>query len=186
MSSTEKSQSSSSGAQLKVHYAATGFTVPHPDLIARLCEVDHDVFSSESCMVVKISPNVVVKFGPFIDTVEARTMMHIAKETHIPVPTVFACYTYGPTNRDIRHYGSRYDTYICMSFVEGKTLEAAWGSCDAVTKQDITRQLGGFTRQLRELGEGDYIGSIDCGPVLDETLMNSHDNGTTFNVEVKG
>lgn len=41
---------------------------------------------------------------------------------NLPVPKIFACYTYGPIRRDIEDYGSLFNIYIFMSFVEGQTL----------------------------------------------------------------
>lgn len=70
---------------------------------------------------MKIAPQVVVKFGAYATVHEAKNMIYVAWKTTIPVATVFACYTYGPIDRDIEDHCSLFDTYIYMSFVDGKT-----------------------------------------------------------------
>ena len=74
--------------------------------------------------IAKISGEVVVKFGSHVTISEAKNMVFVKKNTeNVPVPKVFACYSYGPIHRDTDDYGSLYDTYIFMSFVEGQCLD---------------------------------------------------------------
>lgn len=186
ISSSQSPQPSSAGPQLNVHYAVSDFTLLHPDTVRELPQDELEKLAL--CRVVKISPNVIVKLGPYVDVLEASRSQDdvCCGEYQIPVPTVLACYTYGPLDRDTKYYPSRsgYHTYIFMSFVEGKTLDTAWGSYDAPIKH-ITGQLASFMQELRDLGEGDYIGSLDRGPVFDDSLQMSPDPGTTSNLEGK-
>lgn len=40
-------------------------------------------------------------------------MMFVKQNTEtLPVPEIFACYTYGPIDRDIGDYGSLFDTHL--------------------------------------------------------------------------
>lgn len=49
-------------------------------------------------------------------------MLFVGENTDtVPVPKTFACYVYGPICRDIHDYGSLYDTYIFMRFVESQS-----------------------------------------------------------------
>ena len=96
----------------------------------------------------------------------------------VPVPKVFACYTYDPISRDIDDYGSLYDTYILMSFVEGQSLDKAWETYDRATKDRITTQLKSYLHELRAITTSSgYIGSADSGPVTDPMLERYHTKG---------
>lgn len=111
-------------------------------------------------------------------------MIFVKRNTeNVPVPKVFACYTYGPIDRDVLDYGSLYDTYIFMGFVEGRSLDyMVWDSYDATTKRRIAGQLKGYLSELRSIGNngngnGNYIGSADFGPVMDPILETHHVKG---------
>ena len=105
-------------------------------------------------------------------------MVYIAENSEtIPVPKIFAHYSYGPINRDIEDYGSLFDTYIFMSFVEGVTLDTVWEAYDEPTKSHVASQLEGYMRELRSIGQGSYIGSVNRGPVMDQILENFQDRG---------
>jgi hypothetical protein len=106
-------------------------------------------------------------------------MIHVAQNTGVPVPKVFAYYTYGPIDRDDGDYGGLYDTYIFMDFVTGETLDIAWDTSGVSTKSHISRQLASYIQELRDMGNVVYIGSIDHGPVTDHSLSTSVDKGTT-------
>lgn len=100
----------------------------------------------------------------------------------VPVPQIFAYYTYGPLDRDEDDYGSLYDTYIFMDFVEGRSLDGVWGGLDQAMKGRVADQLGVFLEELREIGCGggggdSYIGSVDSGPVTDPMLEYYPDRG---------
>lgn len=165
---------------VKIHYIAPGFCLPQPDTIDKLCEDDNNLVFCHGRTIVKTSPNVVVKFRPDVKPIEATTMIHIAEKTGVPVPKVFACYTYGPMDRDIDHFGSYYDTYIFMSFVPGETLHTAWDKFDVATKARIARELTGYIQEIREMASEGYIGSVNHGPVLDHGLSTSCDKGEAF------
>ncbi|KAI2747216.1 hypothetical protein DTO013E5_3762 [Penicillium roqueforti] len=99
----------------------------------------------------------------------------------LPVPEIFACYTYGPIDRDIGDYGSLFDTYIFMTFVEGQSLDKVWESYDENTKAHVTNQLKQYICELRNI-DGNYIGSTDSGPIMDPIFETYHDKGP-FNSE---
>ena len=52
-------------------------------------------------------------------------MVYAAQKQLCPLKD-FAYYTYGSIDRDIGDYGSLYDAYIFMSFVDGETSDKAW------------------------------------------------------------
>jgi hypothetical protein len=138
---TSISDSSNPEPQLIVHYSAPEFCLPHPETVQEFCLDKGNLIFCHGVTIVKISPEVVVKFSPDINIIEAKSMIHVAQNTSVPVPKVFAYYTYGPIDRDIDDYGSLYDTFIFMSFIDGETLDTAWNNFDISTKSHVSRQL---------------------------------------------
>lgn len=128
--------------------------------------------------IARISPEIVVKFGSHVTLAEAKNMMFAKQNTEtLPVPKIFACYSYGPINRDIEDHGSLFDTYIFMSFVESQTLDKVWESYDEDTKAHVTNQLKEYLLELRQIRNGSYIGSANSGPVTDQILESYHVKG---------
>jgi hypothetical protein len=173
------SQPSISEPQLNVQYSAPGFCLPHPDTVNQFCRDQSNLIFCQGVTIVKVSPEVVVKFGAHVNIIEVKTMIHVAQNTGVPVPKVFAYYTYGPIDRDVGDYGGLYDTYIFMSFIAGETLHTAWDSFDVSAKSHISRQLTSYIQEIRDMGNVGYIGSIDHGPVTDHSLATSLDKVTT-------
>ncbi|KAJ5436987.1 hypothetical protein N7445_007872 [Penicillium cf. griseofulvum] len=143
------SQPSTSEPQLNVQYCVPGFCLPHPDTVNQFCRDQSNLIF---CRGVIIS-------------------------TGVPVPKVFAYYTYGQIDRDAGDYGGLYDTYIFMSFVAGETLHTAWDTFGVSAKSHISRQLASYIQEIRDMGNIGYIGSIDHGPVTDHSLSTSIDKG---------
>lgn len=44
------------------------------------------------CRVVRMQEKFVVKFGTYVNPIEAHNMMYVAKSTTVPVPKVYAIY----------------------------------------------------------------------------------------------
>ncbi|KAJ5890430.1 uncharacterized protein N7473_006658 [Penicillium subrubescens] len=137
------------------------------------------MLNSGGVTVLRLSPDMVVKYGPQVTTsTEAQSMMFVAEYTKaIPIPKIFAYCTYGPLNRDIDDYGSLFDTYIFMSFVKGQTLDSTWDSYDELTKTRIAHQLKTYMNELREIRSEPYIGSVNKGPVRDQIFDNFYVKG---------
>ncbi|OJD10996.1 hypothetical protein AJ78_08143 [Emergomyces pasteurianus Ep9510] len=75
----------------------------------------------------------------------------------VPVSEVFACYFYGPIDRDVDDYGSL--------------------SYDEATKHHVVDQLKKCLHDLRNISGGTYIDSIDHGLVTDQILTSSVNKG---------
>ncbi|PYH62748.1 uncharacterized protein BO96DRAFT_418213 [Aspergillus niger CBS 101883] len=91
-------QSVDAGPQVNILYSAPGFAVPDPD---------------STIKIMVNSSNTIFNWG-------AKSMMFVDQNTEtVPVPKIYAYYSYGPIDRDFGDYGSFYDNYIFMSFVEG-------------------------------------------------------------------
>ncbi|KAB8276432.1 kinase-like protein [Aspergillus minisclerotigenes] len=134
-----------------------GFSVPNPATVKEKVNKSNTIFHWGGVTIAKISPEIVVKFGSHVTLNEAKKYL-------------FAYYTYGPIHRDILDYGSLFDTYIFMSFVEGHSLDKARETYDEATKSRVTNQLKGFIHELREIPPRGYIGSVDFSPVDDPIL----------------
>ncbi|KAB8266002.1 kinase-like protein [Aspergillus pseudonomiae] len=132
--------------------------LPYPnDVDAKLTE-SNTIFNWGGVTIAKISPTIAVKFGSHVTLSEATNMMFVEQNTDTPVPKIFACYSYGPINRDIKDYGSLFDIYIFMSYVEE------------------------YFHQLRQLRHENYIGSADFGPVTDP-ILETYSNKGPFDSE---
>ncbi|RAK82938.1 phosphotransferase enzyme family protein [Aspergillus costaricaensis CBS 115574] len=158
MSNTEEKQnvqSVGSGPQVNILYSAPGFAVLDPDTIKTMANPSNTIFSWGGVQIVKISPEVAVKFGSHVTLHEAKSMLFVNQNTEtVPVPKIFAYYSYGPIDRDIGDYGSYYDNYIFMTYVEGQGLD----------------KLKGYLDELRQIEHRNYIGSVDRGPLPDPIL----------------
>ncbi|GLA67827.1 hypothetical protein AtubIFM55763_000076 [Aspergillus tubingensis] len=170
-------QSVGSGPQVNIHYSAPGFAVLDPDTIKTMANPSNTIFSWGGVQIVKISPEVAVKFG-------SHVTLHEAEKT-VPVPKTFAYYSYGPIDRDVDDYGSLYDNYIFMSYVEGQRLDKAWDTYNSVTKGRIAGQLKGYLDGLRQVEHRNYIGSVDRGPLRDSILGDLEYKDTTPKRHVK-
>ncbi|KAF2007340.1 phosphotransferase enzyme family protein [Amniculicola lignicola CBS 123094] len=118
----------------------------------------------------RISPSMLVKYGTHVSLFEAKTLLFLAERTSIPIPKLYAAYAYGPLDRDVSDYGSVYDTYIFMEFIEGETLEKAWETCTPAEKKQISVQLKEYMTELRGIPDEGYIGAVDFGIVTDVIL----------------
>jgi hypothetical protein len=166
------------GPQINILFSAPDFTVPSPDIVNKIVSSDNTIFNWGGVKIARIYPEIVVKFGPHVTLSEAKNMMFVKENTeNLPVPKVFACYSYGPIRRDIEDYGSLFDTYIFMSFVEGQSLDKNWESYDEDTKKHVTNQLKEYLHELRKISDGKYIGSVGPGPVTDPILEAYHFQG---------
>lgn len=99
--------------QVNIFFSVPGFTVPCPASVDKSINSHNVIFNWGGVKIAKIFPEVVVKFGSHVTVSEAKSMIFVEQNTEtIPVPKVFAYYSYGPIRRDIEDYGSLYDTYI--------------------------------------------------------------------------
>lgn len=154
--------------QINVLYLAPGQEIITPEqLEASNPEI---VATGAGTQLAKLSPSVLVKFGPHASLIEAKNMLYVAEKTTIPVPKLFAAYAYGPLDRDVDDFGSVYDVYIFMEFIQGEDLKTSWEKHSLAEKQAISAQLKKYMADLRSLPAPGYIGSVDNGPVTDVIL----------------
>lgn len=123
--------------QIDVVLSTPDFSILDPDAVKDAANDENIIFNWGGVKIVKLSPDMVVKYGSHVTVVEAKSMAFVSEKTTVPVPKVFACYSYGPIQRDVDDYGSLFDTYIFMSYVEGQTLDTVWESYDETTKRGI-------------------------------------------------
>jgi hypothetical protein len=70
-------------------------------------------------------------------------------------------------------------TYIFMDLVAGKELNEIWDKWDEATRLNIQTEPKDYIRQMRELPGGDYISSLNRGPVIDRILQYYFSNHST-------
>lgn len=105
----------------------------------------------------------VVKYGFFVESIEAYNMLHVARCTSVPVPKVYAIY------RRAEEHGVL--TYIVMDFVPGSSLQNLWASLDRDRKVAIAKTLRLHFDELRKLQHPGYFGNLHRGPPLDELFL---------------
>ncbi|RAQ70287.1 hypothetical protein COH20_001065 [Aspergillus flavus] len=188
MLDTEDQQTSTlpvnSGPRVNLLYSVPGFAAPDPDSIKRTVTSENTIFSWGSVEIARISADIVEKFGFHVTLSEAKNMIFVKQNTEsLPIPKVLAYYTYGPMSRDMDDYGSLFDIYIFMDYVEGQSLDKVWGAYDETTKSYIASQLKEYLCQLRQISHRNYIGSADLGPVTDPILERRHNKEGQFDSE---
>lgn len=156
------------GPQLHVYIQKPNFELITPQALPS--NKQDVIFSHRGVKIVRVSPTIVVKYGDCVQLVEAESLEFVAKHTSIPVPKVYAVYTYGPFEDRDEEWASKYDTYIFMDFIDGQTLEKEWGVLNDETKSQIVAELKSYFTELRTIPGGTYIGSLNNGPVMDSIL----------------
>jgi hypothetical protein len=126
--------------------------------------------------VARLSPTVIVKYGDNVHVNDAKALEYVSTHTSIPVPRVFANYTYGPIDRDEEPSG--FDTYIFMEYLEGQSLDKEWNNLDDKAKSTVMDELKDYLSQFRAIPSSGYIGSLDHGPVMDNILQYHSAKGT--------
>jgi hypothetical protein len=157
-----------SSPQINVLYLAPGQELISPEqLKASNPEI---LTTGAGTQLAKMSPPMLVKYGTHASLIEAKNMLYVAQQTSIPVPRLFAAYAYGPLDRDVDDFGSVYDTYIFMEFVEGEDPGKSWGKYTAAEKKTISTDVKKHITEPRSLPAATYIGSVHEGPVTDVIL----------------
>nr|POE61857.1 hypothetical protein CFP56_73161 [Quercus suber] len=157
---------------IKIISSSHDYCGPYPDFIDGSVG---DRVSGKGCApVIKISPNLVVKYGSHVKVTEAESLLFLEKNApNIPVPRVQACYLRGPyNNRDPDDFGSLYDTYIVMTFMEGQCLDVVWNDLDQGCRTSIAAQLHAHMQELRSISREDEltVASVTGGPIKDPIL----------------
>lgn len=165
-----------SSPEISVHIKAPDFELITPEAASRMPQ-EH-LFSRGGVKIEKISPTMLMKHGDSVRMIEARTLEFVRHHTSIPVPRVYAAYTYGPFEERNEEWSSKYDTYIFLDLVEGQTLEKAWDDLGDDGKSTVMHELQGYLEQLRAVPGGTYIGSLNNGPVMDVILEYRPNKGT--------
>jgi hypothetical protein len=164
---------------LTIHYLRSGFEILPPDEVEKRQEgLGSDVY--------KISPTIAVKHGTRVQFREAQNMLFVEQNTTIPVPKVYAVYSFQiPEKLYPEGYAGTKNhidrTYIFMDFVTGATVEDSWDKWDEATIINVKDELKDYIGQLRGIPGGDYIGSLDRGPVTDCMLKYHNDDRGMMN-----
>lgn len=157
-----------SSPQINVLYLAPGQEIISPEQFR--ASNPETLATGAGTQLAKMSPSMLVKYGTHASLIEAKNMLYVAERTSIPIPRLFAAYAYGPLDRDVDDFGSVYDTYIFMEFIEGEDLGKSWEKYTSAEKQMISTDLKKHMTELRSLPAADYIGSVHEGPVTDVIL----------------
>ncbi|KAF2755432.1 phosphotransferase enzyme family protein [Pseudovirgaria hyperparasitica] len=157
-----------SSPQINVLYLAPGQEIISPEQL--WASNPERLATGTGTQLAKMSPSILVKYGTHVSLIEAKNMLYVAEKTSIPIPKLFAAYAYGPLDRDVDDFGSVYDTYLFMEFIEGEDLGKSWAKYTSAEKQMISTDLKKHMTELRSLPAPNYIGSVHEGPVTDIML----------------
>ena len=169
--------------KVTIHYLRPGFELPDIDEVNKCNE-------KISTIVYKLSPTVVVKHSLSTDLAEVKNMLFIEQHTSIPIAKLQAAYSSRMPDR--RHYPDDYDVpelpdgseyfYLFMYIVPGVPLRQCWDHWDDATKLNVQHELTDYIRQLRGISGGDYIGTLDRGPVTDGIILHQAEFRGMLNV----
>jgi hypothetical protein len=103
--------------------------------------------------VVIPSLGLAVKYGADVTIVEAQTQMMVREQlqNRVPVPEIFGW----AEDAD--------QTFLYMSFIEGETLMARWGTLNEDERRAICEELRGYLKMIRSLEQDldvPYIGEF--------------------------
>ncbi|KAH7019747.1 kinase subdomain-containing protein [Ilyonectria destructans] len=106
-----------------------------------------------------ISPNLIVKTGPWVHLTEAATMEFISTNTSIPVPRVHCSFVHN--NR----------AYIVMKRIQGSVLAKTWMTLSEIDRETVLAQLRRILKELRSLTPPDIkVRSCVNGTLYDSRI----------------
>lgn len=109
-----------------------------------------------SGIVLMLTDNICVKYGPHVHLAEASAVRFVAQNTSIPVPKIYCSFT---------HRGW---TYIVMERIHGTYLAQGWVHRSEESKAKILSKLKSLLQQLRTLSPpGPGISNVDGGSLYD-------------------
>ncbi|TFY82315.1 hypothetical protein EWM64_g1701 [Hericium alpestre] len=95
--------------------------------------------------VVKITDDLVVKYGSSVRAAEAEVMIYVRQQTKIPVPAVHLVFSKGR------------DTYIVMQYIRGRNLQGYWKVMSASKREKVATQLSEHLQSLRSLSSPNQV-----------------------------
>ena len=80
-------------SRLEVIYSTPDFSAPSPQEVAEKLNDKANIIYRDGALVVTVAPRVIVKFCAHVTRQEAKSMIYVAENTSVPLPTVLSCYT---------------------------------------------------------------------------------------------
>lgn len=94
-----------------VRYPAADFSQPFLQIINDRATEKINMLNPGGVIVLILSPDMVVKYRPYVTITEAQSMIFVAEHIKaIYIPKIFAYCTFGPLNRNIDDCGSLFGT----------------------------------------------------------------------------
>ncbi|KAI0201968.1 kinase-like domain-containing protein [Astrocystis sublimbata] len=109
--------------------------------------------------LVRVGRHYVAKYGALVQSIEGENMLFVAQRTSIPVPKVYAIYTYSTRENGI-------ENMIIMEFIEGQTFYRSKGSLPNSKISLVVRQLRAQLEELRSILSPGYYGAIGRRPLV--------------------
>ncbi|KAG4422248.1 hypothetical protein IFR04_004628 [Cadophora malorum] len=157
-------------ASIALPFYATADTLPQSLPTEDEIESSLEVFVDQTARkVVGVGPNFVVKYGLAVDLIEGENMLHIAQNTSVPVPRIYALYSNPKTMK----------RYIVMERSAGETLASLWPNLVATQKMAIAQSLRRAMDQLRRLPSPGGYCSVGNRPLQDSIFWTGDDKNTS-------
>lgn len=149
--------------------------LPTPEEVAASEDVLFECVMKSS-RIVGIGNDVVVKYGPRVQSIEADSLAFVAAHTTLPIPKLLGTYKHN----DI--------TYIVMNRLPGKPLMSLLPTMSLAEINVITSDLKPMMDELRSLKidnfeKGSYIGSVGRQPCRDFLFMLGDESKGPFETE---
>ncbi|KAI0878162.1 kinase-like domain-containing protein [Hypoxylon argillaceum] len=106
--------------------------------------------------VVRVGEHFVAKYGKSVKSLEGENMLFVKQHTTIPVPQVYAIYTFGEG-----------ETMLIMEYIVGIPLERCLASWELRRLEPIREQLRAQVNELRQIPAPSYYGSLGRRPLTD-------------------
>ncbi|KAI0406508.1 kinase-like domain-containing protein [Xylaria palmicola] len=111
--------------------------------------------SFKDTRIVRVGEYFVAKYGADVKAVEGENMLFVKEHTNIPVPQVYAIYTFDEGK-----------TMLIMEYIAGTSLKACMET-PGYGLTPVFDQLKAQVGELRRIPAGDYFGSIGRRPFTD-------------------
>jgi hypothetical protein len=106
--------------------------------------------------VVRVGEHFVAKYGKAVKSIEGENMLLVKQRTTIPVPQIYAIYTFGEG-----------ETMLIMEFIAGTSLDRCMTTMEPRRLDPVRERLRAYVNELRQIPAPNYYGSIGRRPFFD-------------------
>ncbi|KAI1108552.1 kinase-like domain-containing protein [Nemania sp. NC0429] len=132
----------------------------HEDAVSSTTFLKNPYFPTDlvDTCVARVGDHFIAKYGKAVSSIEGENMLFVKQHTNIPVPAVYAIYTFDEDK-----------TMIVMEFIEGVLLNDFRFRNEQSAMFEIASRIRGYVNELRKIPapSPSYYGSIGRRPFTD-------------------